>query len=306
MTDATDGDLVRRARGGEAAAFAELCRRHGSRARTLARRVLGADAEVEDVVQDALLAAFAGLARLREPERFAGRLYAIAVNLARMRVRARHPDGALRRRARPAPPGARATAIRARVPATQGGPGNGGDGDREGARASGRRDAARDEALRVVLLRERDGDRRLPIWIGRPDGDALAVRLAEQQTPRPLTVDLTAGLLAAAGVQIQRVTVNRLAERTFYAVVSLANAGDVDARPRDALNLALRVGAPVHVAEEVLAEAATVADDIAAELDEREQALGYAGGEPWRELESGEVVAAWDAAAEIGPWQIVP
>jgi RNA polymerase sigma-70 factor (ECF subfamily) len=95
MKDATDGDLVRRARGGEAAAFAELCRRHGSRARTLARRVLGADAEAEDVVQDALLAAFAGLARLREPERFGGWLYAIAVNLARMRVRARHPDGAL-------------------------------------------------------------------------------------------------------------------------------------------------------------------------------------------------------------------
>lgn len=146
-----------------------------------------------------------------------------------------------------------------------------------------------------MLLRERDGDRRLPIWIGRPDGDALAVRLAEQQTPRPLTIDLMAGLRAAAGVEVQRVTVNRLAERTFYAVVSLANAGDVDARPSDALNLALRVSAPVHVAAEVLAETATVADDIAAELDDREQALGYAGGEPWRELEGREVVAAWEA-----------
>ena len=152
-----------------------------------------------------------------------------------------------------------------------------------------------DEALRVVLLRERGGDRRLPIWIGRDDGDALAVRLAEQQTPRPLTIDLTAGLLAAAGVEVERVTVNRLAERTFYAVVSLANAGDVDARPSDALTLALRVGAPVHVAEEVLAQAATVADDIAAELDEREQALGCAGAEPWRELEGAEVVAAREA-----------
>src|SRR3954452_19407177 len=103
MKDATDGDLVRRTRLGEAAAFAELCRRHGSRARTLARGVLSADAEAEDGVQDALLAAFEGLARLREPERFGGWLYAITVNLARMRVRARHPDGAL------APPAAAPT-----------------------------------------------------------------------------------------------------------------------------------------------------------------------------------------------------
>src|SRR4051794_17286488 len=92
MKDATDGDLVRRARTGEAAAFAELCRRHASPARSLARRVLGADAEAEDVVQDALLAAFTGLTRLREPERFGSWLYAVAVNLARMRVRARRPE----------------------------------------------------------------------------------------------------------------------------------------------------------------------------------------------------------------------
>jgi RNA polymerase sigma-70 factor (ECF subfamily) len=338
MKDATDGDLVRRARGGEAAAFAELCRRHGSRARTLARRVLGADAEAEDVVQDALLAAFAGLARLRDPERFGGWLYAIAVNLARMRVRARHPDGALApAAAAPTPEEAveqteRARLVRSAFAALSDGEQRvvflhyfGGHGCAEigamlglteGAvrvrlhRARGRlrseleflrpkeapamvemaiekvlvRAAGAtppgDEALRVVLLRERDGARRLPIWIGRPDGDALAVRVAEQQTPRPLTIDLTAGLLAAAGVEVQRVTVNRLAERTFHAVVSLANAGDVDARPSDALNLALRVGAPVHVA---------------AELDDREQALGYAGGEPWRELEGREVVAAWEA-----------
>jgi bifunctional DNase/RNase len=146
--------------------------------------------------------------------------------------------------------------------------------------------------VRSALATLSDGARRLPIRIGPPDGDALAARLAEQQTPRPLAVDLTAGLLAAAGAEVERVTVNRLAERTFYAVVTLANAGEVDARPSDALDLALRVGAPVYVADDVLDRAATVADDVAAELDDREQELGYERGAPWRELDGREVGAA--------------
>ena len=126
--------------------------------------------------------------------------------------------------------------------------------------------------LRIVLLRERGGaGRLLPIWVGAPEGDALALHRGGAATPRPLTIDLTIRLLDAAGAAVERVVVSSLRENVFYAVVGL-RAGDVvhelDARPSDAFNLAVRAGAPIYVASEILETSGIVSEDVFGALDE--------------------------------------
>ncbi|HKP19008.1 MAG TPA: bifunctional nuclease domain-containing protein [Gaiellaceae bacterium] len=127
-----------------------------------------------------------------------------------------------------------------------------------------------EERLRIVLLRERDGERRLPIWIGPPEGDALTLLLRGESLPRPLTFDLTVSLLAAVGATVERVVVTRLEDKTFYAVVAVKAGGEtheVDARPSDALNLAARTGSPIFVDGGLLQESGVVAGDAIAVLE---------------------------------------
>jgi bifunctional DNase/RNase/DNA-binding transcriptional MerR regulator len=111
------------------------------------------------------------------------------------------------------------------------------------------------EGYRIVLLRERGGGRVLPIWVGAQEGDLLAARLGEWSHPRPMGPDLTARLLEAGGVRVERVVIESVREVTFYASITVTAGGEsheVDARPSDALNLAVRVGAPVFVAADLL------------------------------------------------------
>lgn len=103
----------------------------------------------------------------------------------------------------------------------------------------------------VVVLREKDGARILPIWVGTPEGAALASRLTDTEPPRPMTSDLLVELLRVTGSRVDRITITELRGNVFYATVSVAGQ-DVDARPSDAVNVAVRVGAPILVAEEVL------------------------------------------------------
>lgn len=114
----------------------------------------------------------------------------------------------------------------------------------------------------TVLLREKQGDGRIiPIWIGESEGIAMAYALEDKELPRPITHDLTKNLLDAVGVSIQSVTVNKLVNDTFYAVVSVRKGNgvtDVDARPSDAINLALRAGAPLFVENSVFDESPAV------------------------------------------------
>jgi RNA polymerase sigma factor (sigma-70 family) len=124
---------------------------------------------------------------------------------------------------------------------------------------------------RIVLLKETDGERRLPIWIGAPEGNSLALRLTGETTPRPVTSDVMAELLRVTGARVDRVAVTSLREKTFYAVIAIAVDGhveEVDARPSDALNVAVRVAAPVFVDDSVLEESAISAGDLADRLDE--------------------------------------
>ncbi len=114
------------------------------------------------------------------------------------------------------------------------------------------------EQYRVVLLKERGGDRVLPIWIGAHEGDALVSGIVGEATPRPMSPDLTARLLKAGGARVERVVIESVRDNTYYATVTVTAGGEsheVDARPSDALNLAVRVDAPVFVAAELIDQA---------------------------------------------------
>lgn len=101
----------------------------------------------------------------------------------------------------------------------------------------------------VMVLAEQDGGRRLPIWIGPAEGLALALSLEAQETPRPLTYQMARRLLEASGAQVTEVRITRLTDATYYAVIIVegpAGRQEVDARPSDAVNLALVTGAAIR------------------------------------------------------------
>jgi uncharacterized protein len=102
----------------------------------------------------------------------------------------------------------------------------------------------------VMVLTERGGDRRLPIWIGPAEATVLALALESVETPRPFPYKLAAGLVEAAGSQITEVRITQLLGSIFYAVVIVrgpAGPAEVDARPSDAVNLAVVTGVPIRV-----------------------------------------------------------
>jgi bifunctional DNase/RNase len=109
----------------------------------------------------------------------------------------------------------------------------------------------------VVILEERAGDRALPIWIGRPEAEAIAAHLNDVKRERPMTHDLAAALVTGLGGLLRRVQVTRVVQGTFHAELHLNRQGSnvvVDARPSDAIAIALRLGAPIFVAESLLDE----------------------------------------------------
>lgn len=114
----------------------------------------------------------------------------------------------------------------------------------------------------VVLLREQGGERTLPVWIGRFEATAIATNRDSAEMPRPMTYQLTANLLTAASTSLREIRITRLVEKTFYAVLVLdtpAGPAEVDARPSDAINLALVTGAPVMASTELLDDARATA-----------------------------------------------
>lgn len=107
----------------------------------------------------------------------------------------------------------------------------------------------------VVILQECDGDRVLPIWIGRPEAESIAVHINGVKHERPMTHDLCQTLINGLGATLRRVQVTRLQDSTFYAELHLARGGApviVDARPSDAIAIALRLDAPIYVHESLL------------------------------------------------------
>ena len=115
----------------------------------------------------------------------------------------------------------------------------------------------------VVILKENDRDRYLPIWIGPWEASAIAMRLQGLSAERPLTHDLFAAALERLGVRVEQVVISELADETYHARIHLVRDGvevEVDARPSDALALAVRTDVRIFAAEEVLAQAALTAD----------------------------------------------
>ncbi|SVD88761.1 uncharacterized protein METZ01_LOCUS441615 [marine metagenome] len=108
---------------------------------------------------------------------------------------------------------------------------------------------------RVVILKQKDSDRYLPIWIGPPEADAIAVRLQEVSVPRPLTHDLLHNSIKDLGGTIDRIVVSSMENDTYYATI-VVQRGDktveIDARPSDALALAVRAGVQIFAAPEVM------------------------------------------------------
>ncbi len=126
--------------------------------------------------------------------------------------------------------------------------------------------------LPIVILSDEDGQRRLPIWIGVFEANAIALRLDGFEPPRPMTHDLLCSVFERFGAEVERIVITDLRETTFYALI-FAQQGDqelvLDARPSDALALAVRTGAPIFVRSSVLEKAQ--AADRTAEVSDEEQ-----------------------------------
>ena len=111
----------------------------------------------------------------------------------------------------------------------------------------------------IVLLKTRDGNKFLPIWIGHPEAAAILMKLQSASTPRPMTHDLVTDMLDQLGAQVVRITVTELRENTFFAQITVQQDGsevDIDSRPSDAIALAIRADAPIFAADEVIEESA--------------------------------------------------
>jgi bifunctional DNase/RNase len=113
----------------------------------------------------------------------------------------------------------------------------------------------------IVLLREVEGDRYLPIWIGAVEATAIAYEQQGVKPARPLTHDLLRDILQALNTPLQAVEIMEMKENIFYAELILGDGVRVSARPSDSIALALRVGAPIRCTDQVLSEAGIVIPD---------------------------------------------
>jgi bifunctional DNase/RNase len=113
----------------------------------------------------------------------------------------------------------------------------------------------------IVILKDVTGDTVLPIWVGIYEANAIALEVEKATTSRPMTHDLLKNLIHGLNAEVQRVVVTELRDDTFYAVIWMDQQGEavcVDARPSDAIALALRSDCPIYVSEEVLRTAKLV------------------------------------------------
>jgi bifunctional DNase/RNase len=109
----------------------------------------------------------------------------------------------------------------------------------------------------VVFLKEKTGERVLAIWIGRPEAEAIVMRIHNIKHPRPLTHDLCKNLIDGVGAKLDRVTITHVANSTFFAELHVVLDGQervIDARPSDSIAVALRMEAPIFASDELLSD----------------------------------------------------
>ena len=125
----------------------------------------------------------------------------------------------------------------------------------------------------IVILKVEDENRYLPIWIGQPEARSILMKLQNQEFSRPLTHDLAVNLVTELGGSMEKVTVTELRDSTFFATISVQIDGrtvEIDSRPSDAIALAVRAGAEIFAADEVIEEAAVVFEEAMEETPEDE------------------------------------
>ena len=113
----------------------------------------------------------------------------------------------------------------------------------------------------MLILRDEEDTRWLPIWVGLFEANAIALELEKISPPRPMTHDLIKNILESLDTRVQKIVVTDVRDNTFYAVIHLRlGRADItmDSRPSDAIALALRMGAPIFVEEEIVHKARTV------------------------------------------------
>jgi bifunctional DNase/RNase len=107
----------------------------------------------------------------------------------------------------------------------------------------------------ILLLKEIDGHGTLPIWIGKPEADSIALALGKVETPRPLTHDLIKNIIDGLKVKITKIIVTEILDNTYYALICIHDGKKetyIDSRPSDAVAVALRVNAPIFVEEDIM------------------------------------------------------
>jgi len=124
----------------------------------------------------------------------------------------------------------------------------------------------------IIILKDVDDRKALPIWVGIFEANAIALELEKIVTPRPMTHDLIKNILDQLGATVQQIIINDLRDNTFYAVIEISINGNritIDSRPSDAIAIALRVSAPIFVAEEVITKAKSI--DVSDEKEENDR-----------------------------------
>jgi bifunctional DNase/RNase len=124
----------------------------------------------------------------------------------------------------------------------------------------------------IIILKDAEDRKALPIWVGIFEANAIALELEKIVTPRPMTHDLIKNILEHLGATVQQVVINDLKDNTFYAIIEITVNGNritVDSRPSDAIAIALRVGAPIFVVDEVVSKAKSI--DVSDEKEENDR-----------------------------------
>jgi hypothetical protein len=132
----------------------------------------------------------------------------------------------------------------------------------------------------IVILKETDGERTLPIWIGLLEATAIASEMEGIKFSRPMTHDLLKSIMDMIDVEVNKVEVCDLKNNTYYALIHMTHGGkdiSIDARPSDALALSLRMDAPIFVAEEVISKSKQI--DLTSEPEDTSEQ-----GKKWQEI----------------------
>lgn len=132
----------------------------------------------------------------------------------------------------------------------------------------------------IVILKETDGERTLPIWIGLLEATAIASEMEGIKFSRPMTHDLLKSIMDMIDVEVNKVEVCDLKNNTYYALIHMTHEGkdiSIDARPSDALALSLRMNAPIFVAEEVISKSKQI--DLTSDPEDTSEQ-----GKKWQEI----------------------